>query len=353
MDKDELLAQFPFPRVIDNTMYEQWKACPHSFFRRTIQGLQLAELGEPGTPPTIRKGIHTHFGSCLAKALEVTRREYHEGAGHGEALAAGAQALIAKWDADGPIPSPRTRTEEAKTLDACVLAHAGYFREWDLDDPMQQIMVIDDRPLIELSGARDIPGSSHPVTGEPILYAGRFDAVLDRFGTAIGLDDKTTGASVEGEAWQNNWTLRGQFTGYVWLANSWGYQMEQFLVHGVQVLKTTCKYAECLEVRPWWMVESWLRQLKDDLGMMCLQYNEFIERLVGNPDRGGEASGGEAALDLSLDLAHPFGQRFGDACHHYNQRCQFTRLCSEPNPQDFLDAYIVERWDPLKQAEED
>ena len=338
MDKQELLARFPFPRVIDNTMYEEWKTCPHKFFRGTVQGLRLSEMGEPGTTPTQHKSIHLHFGACIAKGLEVTRKEYFEGAGHNEAVACGgAGKVMAAWDAEGAIPAPRTRTEEAKTLDNCLLAHAGYFREWDLDDPMQQIMVVDGKPLVELSGARPIPGSKHPLTGEPILYAGRFDCtVLDRLGQPIGLDDKTTGGSVETDSWQQQWTLRGQFTGYTWLANGWGYPMEQFLIHGIQVLKTKMHYAECLEVRPWWQVERWLAQLQADLRTMTDQYAIF----VGNAPQPYNPT--------ALEGPHPFGQRFGDACHHFNTQCQYARLCQEPNPDDFLDHYVVSRWDPLR-----
>lgn len=326
---------FSFPRVIDNTMYEDWRQCPHKFFRARCQGLTLAEQGEPGEPLTPRRNIHTHFGSALAKGLEVTRVEYHSGAGHSEALACGAEAILKYWDGQGPLPAPRTRTEEAKTLDNCLLAHVGYFREWDLDDPLQQVMVIDDRPLVELSGARPIPGSVNPDTGEPILYAGRFDAVLDR-GQPVGLDDKTTGGHVEGEAWQGSWSLRSQFTGYIWLAEAWGYSMEQFVIHGVQVLKTKCNFAECLEVRPWWMVERWLAQLEADVETMCEQYIRFAGLVAANKDAVDEVR------------PHPFGQRYGDACHHYNTQCQFTSLCVEPTPSAFLDKYIVQHWDPLR-----
>jgi len=335
--RDELLALYPFPRVIDNTMYEQWKTCPHKFFRQTVQGLQVADQGEPGTAPFVKPSIHLHFGSCMARGLEVTRREYCEGAGYSEALSLGAEAIIKAWDSAGELPSPRTRTEEAKTLDNCILAHSGYFREWDLDDPMQQTMIVDGKPLVELSGARPIPSSKHPVTGEPILYAGRFDAIVDRLGQPIGLDDKTTGGSVDSESWQQQWNLRGQFTGYIWLAEAWGYRIEQFLVHGIQVLKTKINYAEALQVRSWWAVERWLHQLQADVREMCAQYYYFLN--FQQPEDHQQ-------------FAHPFGQRFGEACHHFNQPCAFATLCQEPNPEDFLDRYVVSRWDPLARGRE-
>lgn len=331
---DEVLSLYPFPRVIDNTLLEDWKTCPHKFFRHRVQGLVPADFGEPGTAPKLKTNIHLHFGGCMARGLEITRREYAEGAGHGEALALGAAAIVEAWDAAGELPAPRSRSEEIKTLDNCILAHAGYFREWDLDDPLQQVMLVNDKPLVELSGARIIPGCLHPISNEPLLYAGRFDAILDRFGRAVGLDDKTTGGNVEGQSWAETWSLRGQFTGYVWLAAAWGYHIEEFVIHGIQPLKTKCNYAEALEVRPRWMVERWLAQLQADVGTMCHQYLSFIEQAVGQVPED--------------PFSHPFGQRFGEACHHFNSPCLAAPLCKEPNPEDFLDRYLVQRWDPLR-----
>lgn len=325
-----LLTQFPFPAVIDNTMREDWLNCPHSFFRRHVQGLRLVKLGEPGTEPTEPRSINLHFGGALAQGLEGTRLTWHLTGNEDEALAQGAADLMRAWG-DEPLPAPTTRTEEAKTLDACLLAHAGYFREWPLDDPMQTVAVVDGRPLVEFSGACPIPGCFHPTTGEPILYAGRFDAVLSRFGVLWGLDDKTTGSAVESDNWRSQWRLRGQFTGYCWLADAWGYHIRNFLVHGVQVLKTRCNYSEAVLDRPDWKINVWVKQLQDDVRNMVLQYENFLKY----------------AHDISY--SHPFPQALGHACHSFNTPCSYlSNLCDQPRPDDFLDNYIVRRWDPLR-----
>jgi len=318
-----------FPSVIDNTMYERWKACPHQFWRADIQGLRLAEPGAPGEEPRIRKSIHLHFGSVLAAGLEATRRAWHAHPNYDEALAVGADTIVRYWDAETDLPEPHTFTEEAKTLAACLLALQGYFREWPLDDPNQQVYVLDSGPLVEQSGARAIPGSVHPDTGEPILYAGRFDAILNRAGQPWGLDDKTTGSAVTSEAWPRQWRLRGQFTGYCWLAQGWGHSVEWFLIHGIQILKASCKYAEAVEVRPRWMVDRWLHQLQADVASMVHQYKQ-LSRAEG-----------------PAESPHPYAQAYGHACFDYNSPCQFQTLCAEPRPELFLDDYVVGRWDPL------
>ena len=327
-------AEPVFPRVIDNTMYERWKTCPHSFFRADIQGLRLAELGEPGEAPRIRKSIHLHFGSVFAAGLEATRRCWSAGAGETEALAEGATTITRLWEAETDLPAPHTRTEEAKTLQSCLLAHVGYFREWPLDDERQQVYQNQGMPCIELSGARPIPGTRHPDTGEPILYAGRFDAVLDRAGQPWGLDDKTTGSHVEGESWARQWRLRGQFTGYCWLAQIWDLNIEWFIIHGIQLTGNTkpgapiARFREVTEIRPSWMVERWLAQLQADVSLMCQQWDILWKR-------GTDA------------VPHPFSQAYGHACYDFNSPCQFQTLCGEPRPELFLDDYVVDRWDPL------
>ena len=325
--------QAEFPSVIDNTMYERWKSCPHSFWRADIQGLRLAEPGAPGEEPRIRKSIHLHFGTVLAAGLEATRRAWHaRPTNYDAALAAGADTISRVWFAEVDLPQPRTFTEEAKTFEACILAHHGYFREWPLDDPRQQVHVLDGKPCVEQSGGAPIPGTVHPDTGEPVGYAGRFDAVLNRDGQLWGLDDKTTGSAVTSESWSHQWRLRGQFTGYCWLAQQWGHPVEWFLIHGIQILKASCKFAEAVEVRPRWMVDRWLHQLQADVHTMCAQYRQLSR------------AEGPAA---SPEGPHPFGQAFGHACFDYNSPCQFQTLCAEPRPELFLDDYVIDRWDPL------
>jgi len=206
-----------------------------------------------------------------------------------------------------------------------------------MDDPIQQVMLVNDQPLVELSGARPIDGTLHPETGEPILYAGRFDAILDNLNIPVGLDDKTTGGSL-GDGWQEQWDLRGQFTGYIWLAEAWGYHIEQFFVHGIQVLKTKINYAEALQVRPPWMVNRWLNTLRYDIDTMVGQYELFLTLAEIKPER--------------LQQASPFPQAFGESCHHFNAPCSMARLCKEPNPEDYLDAYVVSRWDPLQRGQD-
>ena len=337
---DAFLAAHPFPAVIDNTMRQAWHTCPHYFFRSQVQGLRRRDIGEPGSEVIQPiQSIHLHFGAALARGLEVTRRRWFEGEPEPLALAAGAEALITAWGIADP-PAPTNRNEENKTLENCLHAHTGYFREFALDDPEHEIASISGEPLVEFSGALPIPACHHPITGEPILYAGRFDAICLRQGKLWGLDDKSTGSNIDSASWRSQWTLSGQFTGYCWLAEGWGHRLDGFLVHGIQVLKDRTKYAEAISPRPRYLIDAWLRQLSTDVNTMCDQYSRFI-------------AGHQVREDYSIPsaIAHPFSRAYGSACHAYNHPCAYLEdLCAQPNPEDWLDNFVVERWDPLRRS---
>jgi hypothetical protein len=322
-------------------MREEWLRCPHAFFRRHIQGLVKLPLVGPGEDldGASTKSVHLHFGGALARGLEIVRRSWTADAlPEIDCLQRGVDALILFWG--DAVFTPTTRNEEAKTLANAILTLERYFVEWPLDDPMQRVGVRDGEPLVEFSGAAPIPGVYHPTSGDPLIYAGRFDAMIDR-GKLWGLDDKTTGSNVNTDGWRAQWRLAGQFTGYTWLANQYGYGIDAFLIHGVQVLKTQTNFAEVIAPRPPWMVEVWLRQLQADVETMIEQYLSLLDTL--NTSRIQKSG-----------YSHSFPQALGHACVSFNHACTFLDdLCAQPNPDDWLGRFRVERWDPLRRAVDD
>lgn len=332
-----LIEQFPFPAVIDNTMYELWKTCPHKFFRSIVQGLKPAQRDPDTNELVTTTNIHLHFGGALARGLEVTRKSFIRGDGQGEAIGNGAEALLEFWGA-APLPAPTNRNEENKILEAALVAHTDYFAHFPLYDPLHFIPT---EQHVEVSGAVPLPNIRHPLTNGPILYAGRFDAICSRLGALYGLDDKTTGSAVDSDTWRSQWTLNGQFTGYTWIAANYGFNLAGFLIHGIQILKSSVKFAEALAPRTPFHVERWLAQLVFDVQLMIRQYNAFIENCEVN--------------GVWSTPPHPFAQRFGSACHHYNRPCGFLdNICDQPRPEDWIDRnYIVERWQPLERAVDD
>lgn len=316
------IAPVFFPRVIDATMRSDWLKCPHAFFRRHVCG-----LARP------RVNVHLHFGGAIARGLEVARRTYHSTRDTSDALHNACEAIIHFWGDFLPPEAP-TRTEANKTLSAALATIQAYFREWPLDDDPIQIHVHDGKPCVEWSGALPIPGSRHPDTGEPLLYAGRFDMIGDYQHSVWGLDDKTTSIDPNNDYWRAQWKLRSQFTGYCWLAKEWQLPLKGFIVRGIGVQKTDIKLGWALAPRPPWMVDAWLAQLRDDVAAMCAQYHALIWD----------------APPEHKQLGHPFRQSFDNACADFGG-CSFLDLCASEHPDDWLDTYEVRRWNPLERSE--
>lgn len=309
-----------FPTVVDNTMRTDFVICVHRWFRRYCQGLRHAGISS----------IHPHFGQCYARGLETSRRAYALGASSEQALLRGCTALIREWGDVWPtheveaLPASASR----KTLPACIDAHASYFIEYPLETDRIRILDVGSGPLVEVSFAVPIPGTRHPVTGEPIIYAGRVDMVGNIGWPVWVLDDKS--ASQLGESWAAQWNLDSQPTGYCWGLRQYGIKPIGAIIRGAGILSRNITFAESIQPRSPWQIEQWLRQLCDDIQRM-LSYWERYQRALD-----GEAF--PRALSKS-------------ACYEFKHPCQFDPLCSSPEPDAWLSEYVVDWWDPLRERD--
>jgi hypothetical protein len=204
-------------------------------------------------------------------------------------------------------------------------AIASYAERWPLaDDRIQPYRAPDGTPLIEHSFAIPIEGTQHPTTGNPIVYAGRFDMVgcLDGI-YAVPVDEKTS--SQLGTSWRNNWRMRGQLTGYVYALQWYGLASSDAIVRGIGILKGDITFDEVPEARPQWQVEAWLRQLRNDINAAT------------------------AAWKLSMSYPEPreaWSQALDTACSNYGG-CPMLDLCDSANPERWVDEYEISQWDPL------
>lgn len=311
-----------FPRVIDYTILSDWKSCPHKFFRSHVCGMARS-----------RPNIHLHFGGCVAKGLEVARRYYIATEDAGDALEEACLAVVETWGSDFDDFIPVTRTERNKSLANALLAIQAYFREWPLDEDELRIHRHNGEPCVEFSFALPIPGGiTHPDTGEPLLYAGRFDFIGDYSRTIYGCDDKTASVDPANDMWRNQWKLRGQFSGYCWAAREYGMPMHGFFVRGMGVLTDSVRTGQCIIARPPWMVDTWLRQMQADVQEMVHQYNDLVSRT--DDDLG----------------SHAFPQSFANACADFGG-CSYLDLCTSEHPEDWYGEYIERRWNPLTREE--
>lgn len=289
-----------FPTLVDSSMRAAFTACPRKF------ELQYLHHWAP-----VAESVHLHAGGAFARGLEVVRREaYGKGTNPETAIALGAKALIEEWgDYEPPVDSN-------KTLPNMLGALSEYFHHYGIHTDHIQPYMFAREPAVEFSFALPID-VTHPETGDPLLYGGRFDMLGVFQDNLLVLDEKTT--TQLGPTWFKNWKLRGQLTGYVWGAKQFGLPVIGAIIRGLAILTRDWKHAEVIQYRTDWEIERWYRQICRDFERMkqCWQ---------------------EGYFDYDLD----------SSCSSYGG-CEFLDVCSSRYPEDWLrEAFVKREWHPLR-----
>jgi len=297
---------FQFPHVIDSTMLADFASCPRRFYYTYIQHFKSKQ-----------ESIHLRAGAAYAKGLEVARKAFyqdHLDIDTSEAL--GARALMEVY---GDFECPNRC---AKTLPRMLGALEFYFANYPLGvDTATPIELPGGKRGVEFSFAEPLD-FVHPETGDPLLFSGRADMVVDFAGSRMLLDDKTT--SQLGNSWLSQWDLRSQFTGYSWAAKRAQIPVTGTLVRGVSILKTKYETLQALTYRGEWELDRWEEQLYKSLA-----------RIMDYWERG----------DWQFNLNY--------ACNEYGG-CQFRHVCkAHPRSEmEILEGEFARRiWDPLTHKE--
>ena len=313
----------PFPAVWDSTMRSHFVACERQGFWSDFMHLRKSGLS-----------IHLHFGGVVAAGLEATRKAYYrDGCNLDESMCIGHSTIIKTWG-DPDIDMEMLRAQRIyKSLPAAHDALEAYAERWPFDtDPLRPLF-INGQHCIEVSFAVPLP-INHPVTNEPILYAGRFDMLADWQETGtIWIDDEKTSSSL-GRSWRNNWRLRGQFTGYVWGCRSFGVNASGVIVRGLGILANSVTTEEAPpEPRPGWMVDVWYWQLLKDI-------------------RRAKACWITMEQKQDCDPWEMWDQNLDSSCSSYGG-CQFIPLCQSEHPERWLGQYEKVVWNPLQRSVEE
>jgi hypothetical protein len=302
---DSIQERPAFPECVDNTILTEFRTCPISCFRTYFSHWKNKNLS-----------VHLHAGAAFARGLEVGRKLYFdEGLKEDDAMAGGFKALLEAYgDFECPSDSPKSRERMAQAFEYYLSG------EWTFSrDTARPAQMPSGKHAIEFSFAEPLP-IIHPTTGQPIIYAGRADMIVEMNKGLFVEDDKT--ASQLGAKWSNQWEVRSQFSGYTWAARQHGWKVDGVLVRGVAILKTEFKRAQHLTYRPAWEIDRWLHQTCKD-----------VERMIAMWKSG----------DWDYNL--------GESCAAYGG-CEYLRICKVPNPAEWMEAYFTRRkWDPLTRTE--
>lgn len=258
-------------------MVREWRSCPHKFFNSFCRNLALQV-----------ENTHLIAGAAFATGLEVSRKLYYDrGVHHDDAVAYGVQALLKDYGTHEPHENnPKTPERMAGALEY-------YFNIWPLQHDNIRPVKLHSGHVIEFNFALPIK-ATHPQTGEPLLYGGRFDMIAEMEGSNFIEDDKTT--TQLGASWSRQWELRSQFTGYKWGAAQYGIPTIGAIIRGVSILKNGYGNAQAIVYRDDWFVDRWMDQLLRDVERMKQQWHQgFFDR---NLDEACSAYGGCAFMDL-------------------------------------------------------
>ncbi len=297
------------PIYIDGTMRSTYRTCPQKFYNAYV----LRKV-------SAHSSIHLTAGKAFAKGCEEVRiARYLHNLPWEQAIEVGEVALYRAYlhGADEE-PDPQ---ESGKTLPTMLHLLRAYFEEYDMAGSDVLPFVRDcGKPAVEFSFAIPIPGTKHPITGEPFLYVGRLDMLAHRGENMKYLwptDEKTTGQL--GPKWGSQWTLRGQFIGYCWAAQAYGYAVPGAIVRGCKITKTgQIGFAEVPIMIPPHVIDRYLVELQRD----C--FNISRDYMSG---------------DWSYD--------FAEGCSAYGG-CPYQIVCGAKNPAKWLDVNFVDNlWNPV------
>lgn len=297
------------PFYIDGTMRSCFRTCEAKYYWSYV----LRKVSP-------HSSIHLHAGKAFAKSVEETRiARYHNGESWERSIEIGEVAMYRAWYSG--ISEEVDAQDSGKTLPNMLHLHRSYFEEYDLNGSDVTPLIRDcGKPAVEFSFAIPIPGTKHPQTGEPFLYVGRLDMLAHRGqnkDVVWPTDEKTTGAL--GPKWGSQWALRGQFIGYAWAAQRYGYHVPGALVRGCKITKTgQIGFAEVPIQIPQHVIDRWLIELQRD----CARIAECWES-----DR------------WSYD--------FAEGCSAYGG-CPYQIVCGAKQPENWLEVNFVDNlWNPV------
>lgn len=295
-----------FPEVVSSSLRADWNLCHRKFFYSQILGLSPRGAN-----------VHFVFGNAYANGLEYFRKAYYD---HYKSspkrfelsAACGLEALIHSYGNYDP------GDDAVKSFDRCVGAYVEYLHRFHPErDYIQTSIGPTGRPRVEFSFAytTDV---AHPVTGNPIIFSGRFDQLAEYNSMLFVYDDKTT--QQLGASWSTQWDLRSQFTGYCFGAREHDLQVAGAIIRGMGVYKTKFDTVDAIVHRPPFMVARWRERLTWDLHRMVQAWNE------GYWPHTGEENGG---------------------CSHYG-KCAYVDLCQAERPENFYPLFEERRYMPLE-----
>lgn len=305
-----------FPTVIDNSLRSAWVRCP-----TLARWRYFAQLSSTGA-----KSSHLVCGHAFAKGIETVRRAFYQhGKSPEDAAALGLEALIKDY---GDHEPHQVGTQGYKTCFNAARALETYFLQWPLGySDFHPYQAPGCAPAIEFTFAIPLP-ITHPDTGEPLLAAGRSDALMihPHMEGVWPFDEKTTYGI--GDQWAAQWEMDSQIPMYAWAAREHGYDVRGGVIRGIGLQTKQIKLASAPIHCSSFSINRWYTQFLRDVEDMRTAYIQLTKE------------GRHGAFRMALD-------KF--VCRD----CEFSLLCDAVNPYSWIEGnYFHREWSPLGPSED-
>lgn len=302
------MTPFDFPEAVDSSIMTTFKACPRQAWFAHVR--RVRAIGE---------SVHLVAGGAFAKAIERARKLWYvEGCRDEQKIEIEAlRTLWSHYPSTTPIPD-RYRAKSQLVLAEGLVKYLQHFAfRYDIMQPA----MLGDRHGIEFTFSLPLP-IKNPQTGDPIFYAGRLDAIMERANILLALDDKTAGGI--GPSWSDNWRMRYQFLGYVWACRQLGLPVEGIVVRGLGLTLSKIEVVQDIKFFPKFKIERWHEQMLRD-----------VQRLADSWK------------------TNTWDYDFSQACTSYSG-CPFVDPCDNADHEDGIASghYTKNEWSPLVQIKE-
>jgi len=297
---------FDFPYLVDNTMRCNFRSCPQKFFKRDI----LRRTGSA-------ESIHLVAGKALAEGLDVVRKERF-GASKTkleDAVARGFIAFTKTYGYDNARDNDEAWADSPKAYIRMAEAFLAYWQKYSGNSsPGGTQHIMEDGTVASEQALTIELDVLHPVTGKPLLYHVRCDAMEDFNGGLWLVDEKTTGSL--GPSWLKQWNTRSQFMGYTYVFRKAGYPVIGVITRGIGILKTKITHMQEPVSFSDSVLEKWWRQVNRDFSQMV------------------------AAWKL-----RQYDYDFADACNTYG-KCDYATSCIAKFEHKELQMMPIRIWRP-------
>jgi hypothetical protein len=280
------------PHVIDSTMLSTLGECPKKFEWAFENRLRPRD---GSTEPL-------DVGAAFHEAIYMARKTYWETEDPESGKLAGVRRLLSA--------APDTDPGSSRSLDKILAAYDLYTNQFPLEKA--QPLVLNGRPMFEVTFSIPLPINN--LDGQPFLYSGRIDMIVNTSAGVYLLDDKTT--TRMGPSWGDGWDLRFQFLGYMWAASQFGIDSRGVIVRGIKIANQP-EVREAIIYRKDWLISEW--------------YDNMLTR-----------------VSTLLSKSRP--KALGRPC----EWCSYVVLCKSQHPERWFNTFdIQEEWSPLHHKEKE